>query len=62
MTIRRAGSGEAEAVARVINSAFGPAEGFFVEGDRISEDGTRELFDKGAFLVADEYAGNTLFR
>ena len=57
MTIRRAESGEAEAVARVINSAFGPAEGFFIQGDRISPDGVRDLFGKGAFLVAGDYAG-----
>ena len=56
MTIRRAEAGEAEAIAALINSAFGPAESFFVVGDRISADGVRELFDKGAFLVADDFA------
>jgi len=57
MTIRRAEAGEAEAIAALINSAFGPAEGFFIEGDRISADGVREHFAKGAFLVAGDYAG-----
>ena len=57
MTIRRAEVNEAGAIARVINAAFVPAEAFFVEGDRIGVDGVRELFGKGTFLVADEYAG-----
>jgi GNAT superfamily N-acetyltransferase len=57
MTIRRAETGEAEALAALINSAFGPAEGFFIVGDRISADGVREHFARGVFLVADDYAG-----
>jgi GNAT superfamily N-acetyltransferase len=57
MTIRRADAGEADAIAALINSAFGPAEEFFVEGDRIGADGVRELFGKGAFLVAGDYGG-----
>jgi GNAT superfamily N-acetyltransferase len=55
--IRRAESNEAVEVARVINAAFRPAEEFFVEGDRISVDGVREFFSKGAFLVAGDFAG-----
>jgi GNAT superfamily N-acetyltransferase len=57
MTVRRAGPEEAEAIARVINAAFRPAEEFFVEGDRIGVEGVRKLFAKGTFLVEDEYAG-----
>jgi GNAT superfamily N-acetyltransferase len=57
MAVRRAESGEAEAVARVINTAFRPAEEFFVEGDRVSVDEVREFFAKGTFLVAGEFAG-----
>jgi GNAT superfamily N-acetyltransferase len=57
MTIRRAEAVEAEAIARVINAAFGPAEEFFVEGDRISVEGVRQYFSTGAFLTADDYAG-----
>lgn len=55
--IRRADAGEAEGVARVINAAFRPAEEFFVEGDRITVDGVRDLFAKGVFLVAGDYDG-----
>src|SRR4051812_20081559 len=57
MTIRRAEVSEAEAIAVLINSAFGPAEGFFIAGDRINADEVRTLFEKGAFLVAGDYAG-----
>jgi GNAT superfamily N-acetyltransferase len=56
-SIRRAEIGEAEAIARVINAAFGPAEAFFVEGDRVSIEETREYFAKGVFLVSGDYAG-----
>jgi GNAT superfamily N-acetyltransferase len=55
--LRRAMVDEADAIARVINAAFEPAEAFFVEGDRISVDETREYFKKGVFLVAGDYAG-----
>ena len=55
--IRLAEVGEAEAVARVINAAFRPAEEFFVEGDRISVEEVRAFFGKGAFLVARDFAG-----
>jgi GNAT superfamily N-acetyltransferase len=55
--IRRAEVAEAEAVTRVINAAFRPAEEFFVEGDRISVAEVRAMFAKGTFLVAPDYAG-----
>ena len=55
--IRRTHPSEAPAVTRVINSAFRPAEEFFVDGDRISVAETRKYFEKGAFLVAGEFAG-----
>jgi len=57
MRVRAAEPGEAEEIARVINAAFRPAEEFFVEGDRISVEGVRDLFVKGTFLVADDFAG-----
>jgi GNAT superfamily N-acetyltransferase len=57
IAVRRAEIEEAEAVARVINAAFRPAEEFFVEGDRIRVEGVRELCAKGAFLVAGDFAG-----
>lgn len=55
--VRIAAIGEAEAIARVINSAFRPAEEFFVESDRISVDGVRALYATGAFFIAGDYAG-----
>jgi GNAT superfamily N-acetyltransferase len=57
MTTRRADAAEGEPIARLINAAFGPAEGFFVDGDRISTEEVRERFETGVFLVADDYAG-----
>jgi GNAT superfamily N-acetyltransferase len=57
MTVRRADQSEAEAVMRVINAAFLPAEKFFVDGDRIDLHQTREFFAKGAFLVTDDMGG-----
>ena len=58
IAIREAAIEEAEALARVINAAFRPAEGFFIYGDRISVDGVREHFATGTFLVAGDYAGS----
>jgi len=57
VTIRRADVNEAGAITEVINAAFGPAEGFFLDGDRITVDGVREFFTKGVFLVSEEYTG-----
>ena len=57
IAVRRAEARESEAIARVINAAFGPAEAFFVDGDRISVDGVRESFARGVFLVAGDFAG-----
>ena len=57
MSVRRAEPDEAGALTRLINSAFGPAEDFFVHGDRISVDGVRERFDTGMFLVTEDYGG-----
>jgi GNAT superfamily N-acetyltransferase len=51
MTIRRAGGEDAAELVRVINAAFGPAEDFFVEGDRIDLAGVRAYLEKGVFLV-----------
>jgi GNAT superfamily N-acetyltransferase len=55
--VRQAEASEAARIAGVINAAFGPAERFFVMGDRISVDDAREFFTKGAFLVAGDFAG-----
>ena len=41
----------------MINAAFGSAERFFVEGDRIDAETVRGLFSKGKFLLAEDGAG-----
>jgi len=56
--LRRGVIAEAEAIARVINAAFGPAEAFFIDADRIKVDEVRDLFAKGVFLIAGDYAGS----
>lgn len=53
---RIAGLPDAEALTGLINRAFA-IEKFFVEGDRISLDAVRALFDTGAFLVDEDDAG-----
>ena len=57
MSIRSALPAEAEAIVRVINAAFYPAESFFVDGDRIGIDEVRHKLHKGAFLVTDDLGG-----
>jgi GNAT superfamily N-acetyltransferase len=42
---------------RVINLAFGAAESFFVEGDRITLEILRPMLVKGNFLLAEGSAG-----
>ncbi|HEV2834283.1 MAG TPA: GNAT family N-acetyltransferase [Pyrinomonadaceae bacterium] len=55
--IRIANSSDAEKVTAVINAAFRIAEGFFVDGNRITLDEVRRLFESGAFLVAEDQTG-----
>jgi predicted N-acetyltransferase YhbS len=55
--IRIAGSAEAEQIMTVINAAFRIAEGFFVDGNRITLDEVHSALDKGAFLVAEDDDG-----
>ena len=57
MKVRQADVAEAPEVMRVINAAFKPAESFFVDGDRINLDQTREHFGDGVFLVAEDLSG-----
>ena len=52
--IRIARSGDAEQITAVINAAFRIAEGFFVDGNRITLDEVQHYLDKGAFLVAQD--------
>ncbi len=44
---------DAERVTTVINSAFRPSEGFFVEGDRIDVSSVLNFLSSGKFLLAE---------
>jgi len=50
-SVRRADSGDVEAIAALINSAF-RVEAFFIEGDRIDVPEVRALMAKGTVLLA----------
>ena len=52
-TIRVATSADAAKITSVINSAFRIAEGFFIDGNRITQSEVEELLRKGAFLLAE---------
>jgi len=51
--IRIATSADAPQITAVINAAFRIAEGFFVDGNRITQAEVEELLAKGAFLLAE---------
>jgi len=51
--VRVAASADAEKITALINSAFGIAELFFVDGPRISQSEVEELLAKGEFLLAE---------
>jgi GNAT superfamily N-acetyltransferase len=51
--IRIATAADAARITTVINSAFRIAEGFFVDGLRISEAEVKQHLTKGAFLLAE---------
>jgi len=53
-TIRVATPADAERLTALINAAFQLAEGFFIEGDRITLDEVVSSFEKGEFLVVEE--------
>ena len=55
--IRIADSADAEQITAVINAAFRIAEGFFVDGNRITLDEVHQSLAKGAFLVAKDDNG-----
>ena len=56
MQLRIAEIRDTEALRRLINSAFRPAEAFFLDGDRIDSDSVSSLLQTGKFLVADDGA------
>ena len=47
MRLRVAESQDAEAITRVINSAFQKAEAFFIDRDRIDVESVRGLMNQG---------------
>jgi predicted N-acetyltransferase YhbS len=53
MKTRTAESGDAENIARLVNTAFRP-ERFFIDGDRTDAEKVRALLHKGKFLLVEE--------
>jgi N-acetylglutamate synthase-like GNAT family acetyltransferase len=53
ISIRTASEGDAEAIARLVNTAF-LVEQFFIERDRTNPATVRSLMKKGKFLLAEE--------
>lgn len=51
--IRIATAADAAQITAVINSAFRVAEGFFIDGNRITQTEIEQLLTKGAFLLAE---------
>jgi len=58
LRFRVASVADAEALARLINSAF-RVEQPFIEGVRINPDGVRAYMEKGKFLLAEDAEGLT---
>lgn len=52
--IRTATPADAAKITAVINAAFRIAEGFFVDGNRITQAEVEHSLDKGVFLLADD--------
>lgn len=55
--VRIAEIADAESIANVINSAFRPAEEWFVAGDRITMPGVHKFLESGKFLLAESELG-----
>ena len=51
--IRIATPADAAEITAIINSAFRIAEGFFIDGNRITQAEVENLLAKGAFLLAE---------
>jgi len=58
LPIRFAASADAAKITAVINAAFRVAEGFFIDGNRITQNEVEHSLAKGVFLLAEE--GETL--
>ena len=53
LPIRIATTADAPQITAVINAAFRIAEGFFIDGNRITQGEVEESLSKGAFLLAE---------
>jgi ribosomal protein S18 acetylase RimI-like enzyme len=53
ISIRMATVADAPGITAVINAAFRIAEGFFIDGNRITQTEVEESLAKGAFLLAE---------
>ena len=53
LPIRIATTADAPQITAVINAAFRIAEGFFIDGNRITQAEVEESLSKGAFLLAE---------
>src|SRR5215217_918696 len=53
LSIRSAEFADAPQISAVINAAFRIAEGFFIDGNRITQAEVEESLAKGAFLLAE---------
>ena len=51
--IRPANLSDDEKITAIINAAFKIAEGFFIDGNRISREEVRQHLESGVFLVAE---------
>ncbi len=54
LQVRVADAADAEKIMLLINVSFYPAEGFFVEGDRITLEEVNQTLSRGNFLLAEE--------
>jgi N-acetylglutamate synthase-like GNAT family acetyltransferase len=54
VTVRVAELGDAPSITSLINTAFHLAEGFFVDGPRISRPEVEHYLEKGTFLLAED--------
>jgi N-acetylglutamate synthase-like GNAT family acetyltransferase len=57
LQIRWAEARDVGAIVRLINVAFGAAESFFIDRDRISAESLQPMLEKGNFLLAEDAAG-----
>src|SRR6185369_5071678 len=53
ISIRVATAADAPKITAIINAAFRVAEGFFIDGNRITQAEVEESLTKGAFLLAE---------